>query len=117
MIDVSDGLAVDLGHLLDASRTGCVVDPDAIPVDADLGVLEPLLPGEPFDPLPLAIAGGEDLELLFTIEEERVDDARLALEPLTSVARIGTVTEGERRVGDRDLDEWRELGWDHFRSP
>ena len=53
MIDVSDGLGADLGHLLDASGVGAVVDDAAVP----------LAPGAT---LADAMGGGEDYELVFT---------------------------------------------------
>ncbi|MGH2819133.1 MAG: thiamine-phosphate kinase, partial [Actinomycetota bacterium] len=112
MIDVSDGLALDLGRLMDASGTGCLVDPARIPVD-------PALEGLDLDAVPqeLALSGGEDFELLFTIAEEAVDEARAALEPIgTALTRIGTVEGGGRFLGDSPLRRWEERGWDHLRD-
>lgn len=113
MIDVSDGLAGDLLHLLDASRLGCEIAPSAIPIDPDLDSLE----GP--DPLEAALAGGEDFELLFTIAEDRFESARASLSELgTPVTRIGITVEGSRRLfGGRHLDAVGEVGWDHLRTP
>ncbi|MDQ3940538.1 MAG: thiamine-phosphate kinase [Actinomycetota bacterium] len=114
MIDISDGLAVDLEHLMVASGTGCEVDPSAIPVDPQLEALRGAT-GDPVDSLELAITGGEDFELLFTVAAERVDDVRDGVAELgTAVTHIGAVTEGARRLGDRPLEEWRRRGWDHL---
>jgi thiamine-monophosphate kinase len=111
MIDVSDGLAVDLGHLLEASDGACDIDEQAIPVDPDISAIEGV------DPLEAAVIGGEDFELLFTMEPERVEDARAALEDVgTPVTRIGSVASHGRYIGPRSLTEWRELGWEHLRS-
>jgi thiamine-monophosphate kinase len=111
MIDVSDGLAVDLEQLLDASGGACDVDEDAIPVDRDISAIEGV------DPFEAAMIGGEDFELLFTMEPERVDDAAAALDEIgTPLTRIGTVAGGRRHVGPRSLAEWRELGWEHLRN-
>jgi thiamine-monophosphate kinase len=110
MIDLSDGLAVDLGRLMDASETGCEVDTASIPVDEGLAAL-----GDAVDPLELSILGGEDFELLFTISEEALaglGDATTGRSiPIT---RIGTVTSGEARLGSDALSRWRERGWDHL---
>lgn len=113
MIDVSDGLAGDLLHLLEASQLGCEVAPSAIPIDPDLDSLEGL------DPLEAALAGGEDFELLFTLAEDRYESARASLAELgTPVTRIGiTVEGGSRLLGGRPLDAAGEVGWDHLRTP
>ena len=111
MIDVSDGLAVDLGHLLEASDGACDVDVHAIPVDPDISAMNGV------DPLEAAVIGGEDFELLFTIEPERVEDASAVLADVgTPVTQIGTVASNGRYIGPRSLAEWRELGWEHLRS-
>ena len=114
MIDVSDGLAVDLDNLMSASGTGCEVDPKSLPVDPDLIAAQDVLAD---GPLHLAITGGEDFELLFTIPEKGLDGARAALGPAgPAVTRIGTVTEGTKKLGDLPVGEWKERGWEHLRE-
>lgn len=114
MIDVSDGLAVDLGHLTEASSIGCRVEQDRIPVDENLGWLADQLDGR-FHPLATAITGGEDYELLFTIANERVGHARASLQELgTALVRIGTATESGHLIGEDDLEGWRKRGWQHL---
>ena len=115
MIDISDGLAVDLWHLLDASGVGCEIDTAAVPVDPDLQAVS--LPEGTPDPLTLAILGGEDFELLFTIDERLEDQLVRSFEHLaTSATRIGTATDGVARLGDEPLDQWRKRGWEHLRT-
>ena len=110
MIDLSDGLAVDLARLMEASGTGCEVDVDSIPVDEELAAL-----GDAAAPLELAILGGEDFELLFTIPEQALDALHAATTgPGVAITRIGIVTDGEPRLGGDALSEWRERGWDHL---
>ncbi|MDQ5816308.1 MAG: thiamine-phosphate kinase [Actinomycetota bacterium] len=112
MIDVSDGLAVDLSHLCDASALGCSVDAAALPIDPALDDLDAA------ESLELAVIGGEDFELLFTIESDRIEDARRRLAPMgTPITPIGTMGGADRTLGDRALDEWRTLGWEHLRDP
>ncbi len=115
MIDVSDGLLVDLERLLEASGVGCDVDPTALPVDADLRDVPPVLPA--FGIVRAALSGGEDFELLFTVPEDRVGATVEAAAPV-SVKRIGTVTTGPRMIWDRTIGEMRkEIGWwDHLRT-
>ncbi len=109
MIDISDGLAVDLGHLCDASRVGCRVETELIPLDPALSRDESVLR--------LAIVGGEDFELLCTLPSAKVDDAIRAVRATgTELTRIGTIVGEGRSIGDQDLDGWRAEGWDHLRS-
>lgn len=64
MIDISDGLSSDLTHLCHESRAGALVDSRRIPFDTSLLSLCKELR---LDPLALALNGGEDFELLFTV--------------------------------------------------
>ncbi len=91
MIDVSDGLLADLGHLLRASAVGARLEPGRIPLSPGFRralAAEPAL-------MELALSGGEDYELLFTVSGER--QSRLAALPGDlAVTRIGTVTTADR---------------------
>jgi len=64
MIDISDGLSSDLAHLCRSSRVGAIIDASRIPIDPP--VIN-LCGRRPLDPLLLALHGGEDFELLFTV--------------------------------------------------
>jgi thiamine-monophosphate kinase len=99
MIDVSDGLALDLHRLADASAVGFSLDD--IPVAA----------GATFDE---ALGGGEDYELLLAVAEADVDglEARFDEAGLRAPVRLG------RFVGDPDLrvlgsSPLERLGWQH----
>ena len=117
MIDISDGLFADLGHVLDASGVGCRIEPETVPIDESLNALKGLLPNEEIDLLELAMTGGEDFELLFTISADRLDDLRREYESLgTGLTVIGEVVENGRTVGNRNLEEWDEKGWQHLRN-
>ena len=117
MIDLSDGLATDLARLTEASSVGCRIAPERIPVDPALVAAVEAGDLPDTDPLETAVVGGEDFELLFTIDPGRLAEARAALAALdTTVTQIGEVTEGTRVIGDRDLATWRERAWDHLRK-
>ena len=117
MIDISDGLLADLTHILDASDAECDLDPESIPIDPDLVQLNEKLAAQNIDPLQLALTGGEDYELLFTLPPDRQEAAASSLPDFGSrVTRIGIVVESERSVGDRSLESWSEKGWEHLRQ-
>jgi thiamine-monophosphate kinase len=64
MIDLSDGLSSDLAHLCRASRTGALVEAARLPINP---AVASVCGRRALDPLALALHGGEDFELLFTI--------------------------------------------------
>ena len=114
MIDVSDGFAADLSHLCAASGVGAQVDAAALPL-ADLAGL-PL----DLDPLDLALHGGEDYELCFTIDPTRAQAAGVAVRERTgtAVSVVGAVTgpgSGVQLVGGGGAAPLVPSGWDHLR--
>ena len=70
MIDVSDGLASEIFHLTKASKLGCTIYDEKIPIDAktSMAALDFNI-----DPVTCALNGGEDYELLFTISMSDFD--------------------------------------------
>lgn len=93
MMDLSDGVATDLHRLCRASGTGAVVDMAALPIDPVVAEAVAWLAMRA--PIPsaseLAIAGGEDFELLCTAPPAAEASLRAALAPLP-LTRIGTVS-------------------------
>lgn len=111
MIDVSDGLVVDLGRLMSSSGTGCRIERALVPVEPGLAALEG------FDPLQAALTGGEDFELLFTLPADSVSAAAHLGERIgVAVTRIGTVTEGDCFLDDASFEDLEDQGWDHLRT-
>lgn len=108
-IDISDGLAADLAHLLAASGVGAEIDPARLPLPRGFrrGCRELGL-----EPQQLALAGGEDYELLFSLRgwtRRSLDAATLNRRLAVRVTEIGRVT---RDAGLHGLPSGG--GWRHF---
>lgn len=71
MVDISDGLSSDLMHILTASGVGAIIDAEKIPIDPAIAAV--LGPSD--QALAMALHGGEDFELLFTVRPESVPSA------------------------------------------
>lgn len=103
MIDISDGLAGDLGHLCRASGVGAEVRADLVPIHPDVFAQLKLDPSDPAaktneQALQAALTDGEDYELLFTLPADRADRL-LHDQPLdVPVTRIGRIVEAAELV-------------------
>lgn len=100
MIDISDGLSTDLNHLCQESRVGARIGARDIPsaLNADL---------------PLALHGGDDYELLFTVPAKMRVPGKIAGIPIT---RIGEIVRGRgvRIVQNGSEKKLVPGGWQHF---
>jgi thiamine-monophosphate kinase len=90
MIDISDGLSSEILHLCKHSETGCVLFEEKIPLDPQL-----IAACEEFrlDSTTVALNGGEDYELLFTIALEDYDKIK-GNPNLTVIGHMTAATEG-----------------------
>ena len=112
MIDISDGLALDLSRLCDASGVGARVELARIPVAPVLKHL-----GDALEPLDLGLHGGEDYELLATLAPQAVEAVRKKLDDRfgTALTEVGEITEtGLVAVGEGGERPLEPKGWDHF---
>jgi thiamine-monophosphate kinase len=108
MIDVSDGLAGDALHLAEASGVGLEISDPAVPLAPGVAETATLLD---FDPLALALGGGEDFVLAAALPRTAdlggvLDCGRFTPDPSTRVRLT--------RAGPMPLSG---LAWDHFRRP
>lgn len=112
-IDVSDGLLADLGHVCTASGVGAELEIEALPLSSALKVAFDLATCRE-----LALAGGDDYELCFTVTNAREADMHTALAHAgCRVTCIGRIVAGP---GVRVLDAQGnavatpQAGWEHF---
>ncbi|HEY6351756.1 MAG TPA: thiamine-phosphate kinase [Candidatus Angelobacter sp.] len=105
MIDVSDGLSVDLAHLCQESGVSAVIDESAIPIAR----------GATLDS---ALHGGEDYELLFTVPATAKLPAKIDGVVVTMIGRIQPGSAGRFAVHIRDhggrIKQLKPQGWQHF---
>jgi thiamine-monophosphate kinase len=118
MIDVSDGLGIDLVRLCEASGVGCRVEEARIPVNGAARQIALDRDGRASD---LAMSGGEDFELLFTMRPDDRETLEASVKKnRLDVRAIGLLTSPEEgRVLVRDggaLVPWQARGYEHFRS-
>ena len=110
MIDLSDGLSTDLGHICKESRVGAEIYAERVP-RTTIGK-----PAHEVD-LKFALQGGEDYELLFTVPRNKRVPAEIGGVPLT---QIGQITRGKNLVlmnSEGAGVTLRPQGWEHFTSP
>lgn len=108
MIDLSDGLLADLGHIIQRSEVGAQLNLDAIPVDSALSHLSRE------EQLNLSLTAGDDYQLCFTIpnlQKEAVTARLQTVDCMWSV--VGAI---QAKSGIYWEDEWQPatVGYQHF---
>jgi len=105
-MDVSDGVAIDLHRLCRESGTGAVIDAEALPfADGFLDLCNTLAA----DPYELALAGGEDYVLLFTLPPGAQPPGCHRIGTILGETKIEWIREGRRRALPA-------AGWDHLKT-
>jgi thiamine-monophosphate kinase len=113
MIDLSDGLSSDINQLCTASGVGALIDSASLPIDERV---TELCGRRALDPLQLALHGGEDFELLFTVKPADVPRLPRRVDGV-SIKRIGEITSAVTGVKISEGPRTWELkpgGWKHF---
>ncbi len=111
MIDISDGLASELMHICKASGTGAFVEEANIPINPE--TFQTALDLK-LDPIVCTMSGGEDYELLFTIDPEDLDKVRY----MADVFIAGEITEASEGITlhtrQGNIHPLKAQGWKHF---
>lgn len=113
MIDISDGLASDVLHLCEDSGLGCRIFEDKIPLDAMT-----VATAEEFNiqPVTAAMNGGEDYELLFTININDFEKVK-HLEGISIIGHMSEANSGAFMSSNNGpLIKIEALGWNHMRE-
>ncbi|NNF03856.1 MAG: thiamine-phosphate kinase, partial [Rhodothermales bacterium] len=114
MIDVSDGVASEVNHIARQSGVGATVRIAALPFDAETRLVadENMADVDTY-----ALFGGEDYELLFTIDPSDLQ----AIDDMEGLSVIGTIEEKDSGVNalspDQGLIPLHPAGFDHFAPP
>lgn len=113
MIDISDGLASEVLHICKQSGTGAFIEEGKVPIhpDTERTAIEFKL-----DPITCALHGGEDYELLFTVDEKDLDKIRF----MPEVFIIGEITDAADGVKlhttGGNVHDITAQGWNHFKE-
>lgn len=111
MIDISDGLSSDLFHICRQSGTGALIEESGVPIhpEAQMMALQFKL-----DPITCALNGGEDYELLFTIDPKDTDKIRF-LPDIYIAGEILDAKDGIKlNTKGGNLHDLKAQGWKHF---
>ncbi len=104
MIDISDGLSTDLGHICKESKTGAVINADALPIASDLGE----------NGLQVALHGGDEYELLFTAPPNRRVPRQIVKVPVTQIGEIVRGKHVKLVTPGGKAEILKPGGWEHF---
>lgn len=111
MIDISDGLASEIFHICKQSGVGALIEESGVPIhpDAELLALKFKL-----DPITCALNGGEDYELLFTIDPNDVEKVRFLPEIYIAGEILDPKDGIKLNTKGGNLHVLKAQGWTHF---
>jgi thiamine-monophosphate kinase len=111
MIDISDGLASELFHLCKQSNVGALLEESGVPIHPDTELMSIRFK---LDPISAALSGGEDYELLFTVDPKDLEKVKYMPE-LYIAGEILDAKDGLKlNTKGGNLHDITAQGWTHF---
>ena len=117
MIDISDGIASDLNHIIKSSAKGAEIDISQVPISESL---QNAAPAHHWDALDLALTGGEDYRLLVTIDQDKSEELiqlynQTFTTPLTPIGKITDDSSGHIQwIRNGQKIDLEKRGFNHF---
>ncbi len=113
MIDISDGLASEIMHICKKSDCGVLIYEEKLPIDK---MAANVAHEFKIDPTTFVLNGGEDYELLFTINQSDYENIK-DLEQISVIGHITNKSEGAKLITTSDnVVEIKAQGWDAFKK-
>lgn len=111
MIDISDGLVSEIFHICRQSGTGAYIEESGVPIHPDAEMLALRFN---LDPITCALYGGEDYELLFTVDPKDLDKVKY----IPDVYIAGEITEASDGIKlhtkGGNIHDLKDKGFNHF---
>jgi len=111
MIDISDGLSSEVFHICESSGVGAFVEEGKLPIHPEA---EQMALKFQLDPITCALSGGEDYELLFTVDEDELEKIRF----MPDVFIIGDIVDKSDGITlhttGGNIHPMRAQGWQHL---
>ena len=111
MIDISDGLASELYHICAQSGVGAFIEEDGVPIKDEAQLLAIKFG---LDPITCALSGGEDYELLFTIDPKDADKVRFMPDVYLAGEIVAQADGIKLHTKGGNIHPITAVGWNHF---
>jgi thiamine-monophosphate kinase len=117
MIDTSDGLLGDLGHICQGSKVGALLYRERLPMNEDLRTAAYQLGKDPYE---FVLGESDDYELIITCPQDHVNQIQAVIGTVSDipVAEVGRIVEAAQGIQLVSPDGTRRsvsaAGWDHF---
>lgn len=116
MIDLSDGLSSDIGHICTQGNVGVRLHTNKLPISPATSKVAAQIKKEPWE---IALNGGEDYELCFTVSPQNADMIKTAIEQKTrtKVTIVGEILKHPKQIlvlPDGKEIKLEKRGWNHF---